>query len=141
MESLLRIYQNHQIAMLVDSEERRSLKNFYKMMIPTGESPDEHKLHFNRLGNLILIHINIAQDGSNSLQQYEAEWMNGTSLEISEKFDFDRPGCPNTKNGQPFKDFKCFDYLEDTIMTTTRRTTTTELPPVTVRVPPQEIGF
>ena len=141
LEPLLRIYQNHQIAMLVDSEERRSLKNFYKMMKPTADSPDEHKSHFNRLGNLILIHINIAQDGSNSLQQYEAEWMNGTSLEISEKFDFDRPGCPNTKNGQPFKDFKCFDYLKDTIMTTTRRTTTTQPPPVTVRVPPQEIGF
>ena len=102
------------------------------------DSPDEHKSHFNRLGNLILIHINIAQDGSNSLQQYEAEWMNGTSLEISEKFDFDRPGCPSTKNGQPFEDFKCFDYLEDTIMTTTKKTTTTQPPPVTVRVPTQE---
>ena len=65
MESLLRIYQNHQIAMLVDSEERRSLKNFYKMMKPTDDSAEEHKLHFNRLGNLILIHINIGQGITN----------------------------------------------------------------------------
>ena len=127
--------------MLVDSDERRALKNFYKMMMPAVNSAEQklhedQKLHFERLGNLILIHINIAQDGSDSLQQYEAEWINGTSLEITEKFDFDRPSCPKT-----FSKFKCFNYLEDTIMTTTRTTTTTPEPPATVRVPPQEIGF
>lgn len=132
--------------MLVDSEERRALKNFYKMMMPTENSTDkklqeDQKLHFERLGNLILIHINIAQDGSDSLQQYEAEWINGTSLEITERFDFDRPSCPKMTDPAPFKDFKCFDYLEDTIMTTTRTTTTTPEPPPTVAVPPQENGF
>ena len=128
--------------MLVDSDERRALKNFYKMMMPVVNSQtdkklhEDQKLHFERLGNLILIHINIAQDGSDSLQQYEAEWINGTSLEITEKFDFDRPSCPKT-----FSKFKCFNYLEDTIMTTTRTTTTTPEDPITEAVPLQEIGL
>ena len=128
--------------MLVDSDERRALKNFYKMMMPVVNSQtdnkllEDQKLHFERLGNLILIHINIAEDGSDTVHKYEAEWINGTSLEKTEKFDFDRPSCPKT-----FSDFKCFNYLEDTIMTTTRTTTTTPEPPATVRVPPQEIGF
>ena len=127
--------------MLVDSNERRYLKNFYKMMMPNDDLTADQKLHFERLGNLILIHINIAQGSSNSLQQYEAEWINGTSLNISEKFNFDRPSCPNLSSNAAFKDFKCFDYLADTIMSTTKLTTQTEPPPTTVRVPEQEIDF
>ena len=132
--------------MLVESQERRTLQNFYKMMKPTASLTnvkilEDQKLHFERLGNLILIHIDIAQSGSGSLRQYEAEWINGTRLGITEMFDYDRPSCPKMTDSAPFKDFKCFDYLEDTIMTTTRTTTTTPEDPITEAVPLQEIGL
>ena len=51
--------------MLVDSNERRYLKNFYKMMTPKDDSTESEKSHFERLGNLILIHINIGQGITN----------------------------------------------------------------------------
>ena len=61
------MYHEHRIALLVDTNERAYLKNFYKMM-DTEKSDTESlgpktkidKSHFERLKNLILIHIDIA---------------------------------------------------------------------------------
>ena len=109
------------------------------MMKPTASLTNKYiledqKLHFERLGNLILININ-------ALEQYGAEWINGTKLGITEKFDYDRPICPEMTDPAPFKDFKCFDYLEDIIKTTTKTTTEPTPRTTTARVPLQENSF
>ena len=54
-----RIYHSQQIALLVDSKERRYLKNFYKIMTNAKEVSDDHKEKFEWLKQLILIHIDI----------------------------------------------------------------------------------
>ena len=56
-----RIYHSQQIALLVDSKERRYLKNFYKIMDTKNskEVSDDHKEKFEWLKQLILIHIDI----------------------------------------------------------------------------------
>lgn len=133
-----RIYQNHRIAILVDSQERRYLKNFYNMMAPMKDYTEIEKVHYERLGNLILIHINIAP-GAN--QQYQVEWINGTSLAITEAFNFVQPSCPNMNSGEPFADFQCFDYKKDTIRTITSTTEPPTTTAVTVRVPIQHIAI
>ena len=50
------MYHNHRVALLVDSNERTILKNFYELMkFSVGiDNP-----HFKRLKKLILIHIDI----------------------------------------------------------------------------------
>ena len=67
------MYHNHRVALLVDSNERTILKNFYKMMDSSdtessGPKTKIDKSHFERLKNLILIHIDIGQGtpGTNS---------------------------------------------------------------------------
>ena len=59
------MYHNHRVALLVDSNERTILKNFFKMMDSSdteslGPKTKIDKSHFERLKNLILIHIDIA---------------------------------------------------------------------------------
>ena len=59
------MYHEHRIALLVDSNERTILKNFFKMMDSSdteslGPKTKIDKSHFERLKNLILIHIDIA---------------------------------------------------------------------------------
>ena len=63
---------------------------------------------------------------SGPLKRYEAEKINGTSLNIKETFNFLQPSCPNMKDGT-FKDFTCFDYLEDTVRTKEETTTNTPM--------------
>ena len=60
------MYQNHRVALLVDSNERTILKNFYKLMefsvAATNTKTPKTKIdksHFERLKKLILIHIDI----------------------------------------------------------------------------------
>ena len=67
------MYHNHRVALLVDSNERTILKNFFKMMDSSdteslGPKTKIDKSHFERLKNLILIHIDIGQGtpGTNS---------------------------------------------------------------------------
>ena len=67
------MYHEHRIALLVDTNERAYLKNFYKMMDSSdteslGPKTKIDKSHFERLKNLILIHIDIGQGtpGTNS---------------------------------------------------------------------------
>ena len=71
------MYHEHRIALLVDSNERTILKNFYKMMDSSdteslGPKTKIDKSHFERLKNLILIHIDIGQGtpGTNSWKPF-----------------------------------------------------------------------
>ena len=82
-------------------------------------------------------------------QQYEAEWINGTSLfwidgkqlEIKEQFNFDQPSCPNTTDSESFSSFTCFDYMEDTVMTKEETTTPVQQTASTVVVPTMHIAI
>ena len=74
-------------------------------------------------------------------QQYEAESIDGTKLNIIEKFNFDQPKCPGTKKNQAFEKFKCFDYVKDTEKTTAAETTTTTTASTTVAVPTEHIAI
>ena len=82
-------------------------------------------------------------------QQYEAEWINGTSLfwidgkqlEIKEQFNFDQPSCPNTTDSESFSSFTCFDYTKDTVMTREVTTTPTTKPTTTVAIPTEHIAI
>ena len=80
---------------------------------------------------------------ANSKQQYEAEEikLDGTSLSITEKFNFFQPSCPNIDKDGDFEDFNCFDYLEDTVRT--KEETTTNSPPTTPPevIPPSHIAI
>ena len=73
------MYHNHRVALLVDSNERTILKNFFKMMDSSdteslGPKTKIDKSHFERLKNLILIHIDIGQGtpGTNSRKPFSS---------------------------------------------------------------------
>ena len=95
--------------------------------------------------------MNNSDSGSKDhTQQYEAEWINGSStfwdddgkqIEIKELFNFDQPSCPNITDGGNFSDFTCFDYMEDTVMTREVTTTEAQKEMTTVAVPMTQIAI
>ena len=94
--------------------------------------------------------MNNSDSGSKDhTQQYEAEWINGSStfwnddgqIKIKELFNFDQPSCPNTDDGASFSSFTCFDYMEDTVMTREVTTTEAQKSTTTVAIPMTQIAI
>ena len=80
-------------------------------------------------------------NNSDSLKQYEAEEIDGTSLDIKESFNFVQPSCPNIDEDGKFEDFTCFDYLEDTVLTKQETSTTTTRASTDAAIPPMHIAI
>ena len=75
------------------------------------------------------------------MKQYEAEEIDGTSLDIKESFNFVQPSCPNIDEDGKFEGFTCFDYLEDTVRTKQETSTTTTRASTDAAIPPMHIAI